>query len=135
MTIKSSVKHVGWMSILIAVSLMLKACAAAHGPVLDQGEKPQVGGTISGIVRTAEFNAPVSARKVTAVEVATGVKYDASTAINGGYTMKVPTGRYRLEVELEAGEVVVKGPSETTINRSDLDAQRDFVIGMQPRRR
>ena len=45
--------------------------------------------------------------------------------------MKVPVGRYRLDVELRAGEALVDRPAETTINRSDLDAQRDFVIGLK----
>jgi hypothetical protein len=115
--------------------LALGACGLAHGPAIDTGERPAgVGGTISGIVRAAVSNAPIQGRRVTAVEVVTGATYAASTATNGGYTMKVPMGRYRLDVVLESSESVVKGPEETTINRSDLDAQRDFVIGRAPRR-
>jgi hypothetical protein len=41
--------------------------------------------------------------------------------------MKVPSGRYRLSVELRDGETV-KGPAELNLNVSDLDAARDFAI-------
>lgn len=119
----------------LAASLTFSSCAAAHGPVLDRGEKPPViTGTIAGLVRAAGSNMPLAARKVTAVEVTTGAKYEASTGTNGGYTLKVPIGKYRLEVELRAGESVVKAPAELEITASDLDAGRDFTIGVQPTR-
>jgi len=106
---------------------------APRGPVLGTGEKtPTNSGTISGVVRAAVSNAPLSARKVTATDVSTGATFDASTSITGGYTMKVPSGRYRLAVELRDGETVAEGPSELTISPSDLDAGRDFVITVQP---
>ena len=113
--------------------LLVGACAAAHGgPVVGGSDVPVTSGTISGIVRSSGA-VPLAARRVTAVEVDTGARFEASTATNGGYTMKVPTGRYRLEVELQAGETVVEGPEATTVSRSDLDAQRNFVIATKPR--
>jgi carboxypeptidase family protein len=111
---------------LLACSVL--AVAACHpGPVLPPGGKLPVGGTIAGIV-TTDGNTPVSGRKVTATDIATGKGYDATTAVNGGYTIKVPEGTYRLEVELHAGEVVAKQPSETRVQKSDLDPRRDFTI-------
>ena len=65
---------------------------------------------------------------MTAVNVATGTRYDATTGINGGYTIKVPEGTYRLEVELHEGEAIAKQPDQTHVNNSDLDAGRDFVV-------
>ena len=107
------------------------AAAACHpGPVLPPGDKLPVGGTIAGIV-TTDGNAPVVDRKVTATDVATATRYDATTGANGGYTIKVPEGTYRLEVELRAGEVVAKQPSETRVNKSDLDPRRDFTIAVR----
>jgi hypothetical protein len=113
----------------LILTAALCACNAAHGPVLDRGTKPEnVQGTISGIVRLA--GGGVSAgRRVTAVNLATGQRTDASTAANGGYTMKLPAGKYRLEVELRDGERVTEQPAETEITASDLDSGRDFVIG------
>ena len=113
---------------VVILAIGLSACNAAHGPVLDRGSKPvNVNGTISGIVRLAGGGV-AEGRKVTAVNVATGERIDASTGTNGGYTMKVPAGKYRLEVELRAGERVTEQPAETTITASDLDAGRDFII-------
>jgi len=115
-----------FMHLVAALGVLL--CAACHpGPVIDTGTKPVVGGTIAGIVST-EANSPVAGRKVTAVDVKTSQRYEATTGTNGGYTIKVPIGTYRLELELQAGEAVSKQPSETQVNNSDLDPGRDFVI-------
>lgn len=119
----------------LALSLVLASTLAACAPrgPLATGEKlPAVPGTISGMVRVAGSNAPLSARLVTAVEVSTGAKFDTSTAANGGYTMKVPVGKYRLEVELRPGESIVEAPADLEINTSDLDAGRNFTITMKP---
>jgi hypothetical protein len=112
---------------LLALSLL--ASAACHpGPVIGSGPKPpSVDGTIAGLVST-DTNAPVAGRKVTAIETATGTRYDATTGVNGGYTMKVPKGTYRLEVELQPGETVAKQPAETRVHPADLDPRRNFVI-------
>jgi hypothetical protein len=113
---------------LLVVTLL--SVAACHpGPVLTP--KADVGGTIAGIVST-EGDAPVPGRKVTAVDVATGMRYEATTGTNGGYTIKVPQGTYRLELELRSSEVVVKQPPETKIQKSDLDPRRDFTITAKP---
>ena len=106
------------------------ACGVARGPVLGRGDnKPtDVGGTISGIVRSADGGAPLSGRKVTAVSVESGQRIEATTAVNGGYTIKVPLGHYRLEVELQPGETVKEQPDEVHISTSDLDAGRNFGI-------
>ena len=115
---------------LFHIPLVLLALATVNchpGPVIGGGSKPSVGGTIAGIVST-DTNAPVTGRKVSAVDTTSGTKYDATTGANGGYTIKVPEGRYRLELELQPGETVTKQPSETRINSSDLDPRRDFVI-------
>jgi len=122
------------------LSYLLLACAlssaACHpGPVLNTGAKqPSVGGTIAGIVTTADPSVAVPGRKVTATETATGSRYDTTTATNGGYTIKVPEGTYRIEVELRAGEALAKQPDRTHVNNSDLDPGRNFVITLKPAR-
>lgn len=113
----------------LAVLLAATVACAPHGPVIDTGQKPAgVGGTISGLVRTAGNASALSGRKVTAINTETGARYETSTASNGGYTVKVPTGTYRLELELRAGEVLAEQPAETTINASDMDADRNFTV-------
>jgi carboxypeptidase family protein len=113
---------------LTAAIALLTSLGCHPGPIVDTGSKPAgVGGTIAGIV-SSQANTPIADRKVTAIETTTGTRYDATTGSNGGYTIKVPQGHYRLEVELRAGEKVVKQPNDTRINKSDLDPHRDFVI-------
>ena len=119
------------------VVLLLIACAGARGrgPAIGssaQSKAPDVGGTISGVVRTSEGSIPLVGRLVTAIEVTTGAKYETPTASNGGYTMKVPKGRYRLELQLRVGESLAKQPDETQIDTSDMDAGRDFLVTSKP---
>ena len=108
--------------------------AACHpGPVLDTGPKPPaVGGTIAGLVSTAEATVAVPSRRVTVVETTTGTRYDTTTAANGGYTIQVPEGTYRIELELRPGEVLTKQPDPTAVTNGDLDTGRDFVITVKP---
>ena len=68
---------------------------------------------------------------MTAVNLADGQPIDTSTAVNGGYTIKVPIGRYRLEFELRARETLVEQPTETGIRRCALDASRNFVVSVK----
>ena len=118
------------LSVVILASTL--AACAPRGPLITGEKLPSVPGTISGMVREAGSNAPLSARRVTAVEVASGAKYDTSTASNGGYTMQVPVGKYRLQVELRSGESIVEAPADLEINTSDLDAGRNFTITVKP---
>src|SRR5262245_53656078 len=114
------------VQLLLVTIAVLLAVACHPGPVVG-GSKAAVGGTIAGIVST-EGKAAVVGRKVTATNTATGTKFEATTGTNGGYTIPVPEGSYRIEVELQPGEKIAKQPGETHINRSDLDTRRDFVI-------
>jgi hypothetical protein len=102
--------------------------AACHpGPVVNT-DPNKVGGTIAGIVKTADSSVAVPGRKVSVIDVKTGVRHDTTTGTNGGYTIQVPEGTYRFEIELRAGETLAKQPDQTHVNNSDLDASRDFVI-------
>ena len=113
---------------VVAATLVLGGCAVARGPVIDTGEQPTgVGGTISGIVRGVG-DTPLSGRKVTAVNLDTAARVETSTAANGGYTLKVVPGHYRVEVELRPDEAVIDPPDEVHISKGDLDAGRNFVI-------
>ena len=116
----------------LLLSMVLAGCGAT-GPAYDPGPRPDVGGSISGRVSANDGTTALSGRKVTAVNVATGRRYDVSTSTNGGYTVRVPVGMYRLEVELRGGETITTQPEATIdIDRGDLDAARDFVISVQP---
>jgi Carboxypeptidase regulatory-like domain len=100
-----------------------------HGrPIVGGTVVPNPTGTISGMV-TSSAGTPLDGRRVSAIDIATQQHYDATTASNGGYTIKVPLGHYRLEVELRGGEQLAQQPEQTHITTADVDAQRNFVIG------
>jgi hypothetical protein len=100
-----------------------------HGrPVVGGTVVPNPTGTISGTV-TSSAGTPLEGRRVSAIDIGTQMHYDATTANNGGYTIKVPLGHYRLEVELRGGEQLARQPEETHITTGDVDAQLNFVIG------
>jgi hypothetical protein len=112
---------------LIAACALALACRPGT-PVIDPGDTPAVrDGTIAGRVLT-DGDAAVVSRIVRAI-AADGTRHEATTNSAGTYSMKVPPGKYRLEVELRAGERLIKGPTETEVNASDLDPDRSFVIG------
>ena len=113
----------------LLMSALVFGCT--HGPVVDTGPRPLgVGGTIAGTVRADGGAVSLSGRKVTAINQATGARFDVTTAIDGGYTIKVPAGTYRLEVELRSGESVAKGPEPTQVNVGDLDPDRNFLLAV-----
>jgi hypothetical protein len=120
------------LSLLVALLALGTTGCRTGIPVVDRGEKPPTqDGTIAGNVRT-DSEAAVVTRVVRAVAVSTGQKFETTTNNAGTYTLKVPPGRYRLEVELRAGERLSKEPGETQINASDLDPGRNFVVAVTP---
>jgi hypothetical protein len=117
-------------ALLMSLSMLSAACysgIARPGPVVNTNPA-QVGGTIAGIVKTADKAVAVPGRKVTVIETTTGVRHETTTAANGGYTIQVPSGTYRFEIELRAGEALAKQPEPTHVGNADLDTTRDFII-------
>jgi carboxypeptidase family protein len=86
-------------------------------------------GTIAGIVSTGEGGEPLAGRRVQAIDLVGGGRYSATTNVTGGFSIPVPPGKYRLEVELREGERVLRSPGTIDINKSDLDANLEIVIG------
>ena len=118
-----------------ALACFVVSVVACHTerPIINTAPKqPSVGGTIAGIVTTEDLSVPLLSRKVTAIDVRSGSRFDATTGTNGGYTIQVPEGTYRVEVELRGNETLVKRPAETHVNNGDLDPARDFVITVKP---
>jgi hypothetical protein len=109
----------------------MSAAACHPGPVIGGGHQPSVGGTISGIVSASGGSIALPGRKITIVDVATNKQYETTTTTDGGYTIQVPEGTYRIDVELRPGETLAKRPANTHVNNSDLDAGRDFVVALK----
>lgn len=127
---------------LLIVALLVATVAATAcrrgSAILDPTPKtPNADGTISGTVRGPEGTAPVAGRPVRVVNLDTGTLFRGTTNETGGYTFKVPPGRYRVEVSLLAGEALAERPDELTIGPADLEVTADFVVrtsrGAQPR--
>jgi hypothetical protein len=113
----------------ILVAAVVAACRQGKA-VIDTGPRPaQADGTISGTVRGPGGTSAIEGRTVEVVNVATGARQRATTNSAGGFTFKVPPGKYRVVLTLMDGEVIVKQPSVINVNRSDVDAHADFVIG------
>ena len=114
----------------LAVTLLLAVSGCRSGqPLLvsAMGDKTTPG-TIGGIL-SAVGGDRLAGRGVHAVEVRTSQRYSAVTNVTGGFSIKVPPGEYRLEVDLREGERVVKSPGVVHINKSDLDANLEIVVG------
>jgi len=114
---------------MVVLMMLSGGCAARHGrPLIGGSTVPNPTGTISGSV-TSITGTPLEARRVTAIDMATEAHYDVTTSKDGGYTLKVPPGRYRLEVELRGGDQLAKQPQQTNVNIGDVDERMDFVVG------
>jgi hypothetical protein len=91
-----------------------------------------VGGTIAGIVTATGGRVALPGRRVTAVNVVAGAMFESTTSATGGYTLKVPEGTYRLEVELREQERLSRRPDNTRISNGDLDPARNFEVTVAP---
>lgn len=114
----------------LAVCLLFAGCRQGV-PVIDTSPQPQqADGTISGTVRGPEGTSPIDGRAVEVVNLETGARQHTTTNNAGGFTFKVAPGRYRVNLTLRDGETIVKRPGTMSIDRSDVDAHADFVLGV-----
>jgi len=115
---------------ILAVLVLLVGAACRSGqPLLVSSSGDQTTpGTIGGIV-SAVGGERLGGRGVHAVQVGTSQRFSATTNVTGGFSIKVPPGEYRLEVDLRAGEKVVRDPGVVHIHKSDLDANLEIVVG------
>lgn len=117
-------------AMVAALALLgLPGCRAGRPLVSATPADKTTPGTIGGNLKDAG-GGPMAGRTVYAV-AATGVgeSFSAVTSITGGFSIKVPPGDYRLRVDLLEGEKVLKEPGLIHINKSDLDANKEVVIG------
>jgi hypothetical protein len=99
-------------------------------PVLDTApSNPDAAGTISGTVRGPEGTTAIEGRTVDVVNLETGERQRVMTNNAGGFTFKVRPGKYRVDLAIRNGETLVKQPGVIDVNRGDVDAHADFVLG------
>lgn len=118
--------------ILAAFTLLLSLAACRQGvPVIDTAPRPvRADGTISGTVRGPQGTSPIEGRTIEVINVETGERQRLVTSNTGGFTFKVRPGKYRVQLTLHPGETLVKAPGVIDVNRSDVDAHADFVLGV-----
>lgn len=117
---------------LLALGLMfLLSLGCRQGmPIVDPSPGvEQAFGTISGTVRGPEGTSSVEGRRVEVINLDTNERQRTTTSNVGGFTFKVKPGKYRVQVTLQEGESIIKQPGVMTVNRSDVDAHADFIIG------
>ena len=117
-----------WLSLGILALLFSGACRRGV-PAVDLGPKPpNPRGTITGIVRGPEGTSPVAGRTVEIVHTVTGERRSVQTSTNGGFTIQLPAGKYRLELPLRDGETLVKRPGVIDLEKGDIDSHIEFVL-------
>jgi len=100
-------------------------------PVLDTAPGPaSSNGTISGIASGPQGARPIVGRMIEAINVDTGERQQGTTSSTGGFTFKLKPGKYRVELTLREGESLAKGPGVLDLNKSNVDAHADFVLGV-----
>jgi carboxypeptidase family protein len=120
-------RHLG-VSCAVLVLLAGPACRSGQPLLVSATGDKTTPGTIGGIV-SAVGGDRLAGREVSAIHVLTSKRYSAVTNVTGGFSIKVPPGEYRLEVTLREGEKVVRQPGVVHINKSDLDANLEIVVG------
>jgi hypothetical protein len=119
--------RLGALSVVL-VLLAGPACRSGQPVLVSTTGDKTTPGTIGGIL-SAVGGDRLAGRGVHAVRVGGAKRYSAVTNVTGGFTIKVPPGDYRLEVDLREGERIVHAPSVVHINKSDLDANLEIVVG------
>lgn len=118
-----------WAIPLLGALLIAGACRRGV-PIIDTAPQPaRADGTISGTVRGPQGTSPIDGRTVEVIHIGTGERHRTVTNNAGGFTFKLAPGKYRVELTLLDGETIVKRPGVITLDRSDVDAFADFVIG------
>ena len=115
--------------LLAGIVALLYSGACRRGvPAVDLGPKPPAArGTITGLVHGPN-DAALPGRTVEVVNVASGEKFTTQTVSNGGFTIELPKGKYRLDLQLRDGESIVKRPDVVDLDRGDIDSHIEFVV-------
>ena len=118
-----------WFTVAILILLAGAGCRRAS-PVLEAGPQPgHAKVTISGTVRGPERAITVDGRIVELVNLATRERTRVATGEDGGYTVRVHPGDYRVELTLREGEALVREPGVIHVNRAGSAGDGDFVVG------
>lgn len=119
-----------WAMVILVVA---GAGCRQRAPVVDLALKPAAAhGTLSGTVSGPAGASVADGRVVEAVNLDTGERQQAVTNKAGGFSFRLPPGKYRVQLALRDGESIVKEPGVIDLNRRGVDAHADIVIGSIP---
>jgi hypothetical protein len=123
-------RHVVVTACLVALVLVGSGCRRGTGPIIDTTPGPEnPRGSIAGILQKPGNGGAVAGREVRAIEVESGQSFRATTNPAGGFTIQVPPGKYRLQVQLFEGEQVHDPPDVIAVGPSDINANITLTIG------
>ena len=86
-----------------------------------------VGGTIAGVV-TGPADRTLADRIVTVVNIDTGAQYETATGETGSYTLRVPPGRYRIEIQLRENEQMAEKDAPILVVSGGIDVQKNVDV-------
>jgi hypothetical protein len=86
-------------------------------------------GIVRGTIRGPEGTTPVDGRVLDVINLETNQRRRVRTNHVGGFSVSLDPGDYRVELTLFEGEAIVRQPGVIHVDRSDVDADADFVIG------
>jgi hypothetical protein len=117
-----------WLAAGMLALLYSAGCRRGVAAV-DLGPKPPAArGTLTGVVHGPEGISALAGRTVEIYDVASGKKQAVTTASNGGFTIQLPKGKYRIELPLHDGETISSHPDVVDLDRDDIDSHIEFVV-------
>ena len=117
-----------WLLAAILIFVASTSCRREVA-VIDPGTRPaKTDGTITGKVSGHGGARPFEGRTVEAINVETGERHRVETSDDGGFRFKLKPGKYRVQLPLRQGEVLVRQPGVIHLSRADVDAHADFVL-------
>jgi hypothetical protein len=118
-----------WLTVGLVTIYAAAGCRQAVPPLDAPGTAAATGATISGTIRGPERTTTVDGRIVDVINLTTNQRRRVTTNRAGGFSVTLDPGDYRVELTLREGEAIVRQPGVIHIDRSDVDADADFVIG------
>jgi hypothetical protein len=117
-----------WLTLTLIVLSATWGCRRA-APALETTPVAETRGVISGRIRGPGRSTLVDGRIVELVNLTTLERTRVATNQTGTFSFHVQPGDYRVELTLRDGEALVRQPGVIHVNRSDVDADADFVVG------
>lgn len=118
-----------WLTVGVLTLFAAAGCGQRLPPVDAIPAAAPVQGIVSGTIRGPEGTTPINGRVLEVINVDTNQRRRVRTNHAGGFSVSLDPGDYRVELTLHEGEAIVRQPGVIHVDRSDVEADADFVIG------